>query len=123
MYTRVRKVLVTSDVSRSLDGLKVWNSGGCLWGNFLNMLYGICHHWIKNDLSKKSCRFLVIWVLVDRGTERVTRTLRMRVYDRTYGSLTFVETTAVVYGQTPDATNFFAHMQYPCQGSRHLERC
>ena len=43
-------------------------------------LRGICHYWIKTSLGKKSCRFLVIWAHVDRGTERVTRTLRMRVY-------------------------------------------
>ena len=31
-------------------------------------------------ISKKSCRFLVIWARVDRSTERATRTMRMRVY-------------------------------------------
>jgi len=63
------KVLTTlvstkSDISRSLYGLKLGGCGGCLWGSFffffLNMLYGICHYWIKKDLSRKGCGFLVI---------------------------------------------------------------
>jgi len=62
-----------------------WGIAEAVYGEvfffFLNTLYGICHYWIKKDLSRKSCRFLVIWVHVDRSTEHVTRTLRMRVYN------------------------------------------
>ena len=71
-YTHVRKVLVTSNISQSLNGPKLWDCGDRLGGKLLNniMLYRICHYWIKNDLSKKSCRALVIWVRVDKGTKR-----------------------------------------------------
>ena len=65
--SKSRKVLVTCDVSRSFDGLKLWDCEGYLWGKLLNMLYGICHYWIKKDLSeKKAGAFFVNWAHVDR---------------------------------------------------------
>jgi len=60
-----------------------WGIAETIYGekNLSIMLYGICHYWIKKGLWKKSCRFLVIWVRVERSTERVTRTSRIRVYN------------------------------------------